>query len=362
MADTLGTAAPSQLLILMAFPVVGAALLAAYLGFFFYRRNQKSAMKHGLAPAPADLDGLSDDNGLAVTKITDTPPQPHYHPSAFPDQTGPPAVDDLGLRLDLLDKVKNEAAMKTIPSLPSHNKTSRAVEPDHPTQPVELLRLLRDPQSGHLIVDVGGQRYHKLAEVTDKKIGQFLLKVASQFLAFTNGMIISDSGVKTVPVPSVGQAPEPIIVPLAQLAQHVGPSSAPEPAPAKAASPADAPPLVPPPPPEAEAAFLASLQVKPAKTDSQPSVSRGGLFGRSAPAPAPILLPVLNLAKEINTIVQARLTYSPLAQTSRVEVISAMDGGIRINVNGTFYETPDEITDPEVKTLIKESIKQWERS
>jgi hypothetical protein len=74
------------------------------------------------------------------------------------------------------------------------------------------------------------------------------------------------------------------------------------------------------------------------------------------------LLPVLNLAKEINTIVQARLTYSPLAQTSRVEVISAMDGGIRINVNGTFYETPDEITDPEVKTLIKESIKQWERS
>jgi hypothetical protein len=53
---------------------------------------------------------------------------------------------------------------------------------------------------------------------------------------------------------------------------------------------------------------------------------------------------------------------SPLAATTNIEILSDLSGGIRIKVNGQIYAGPDDIVDPDVKALIKESIKQWERS
>ena len=73
-------------------------------------------------------------------------------------------------------------------------------------------------------------------------------------------------------------------------------------------------------------------------------------------------MPGLNLAEEINKIVQARLIVSPLAATTKIEITSDLGGGIRIKVNGIPYASPDEVPDTEVRELIKASIKQWERS
>lgn len=336
MAEFLGTAAPSQLLILMAFPLTGAALLIGFLVFFYVRRNQKPQMKHGVVLTDETADPVASEPTAVASTV----------PAAPPPQNKKPAAEALGLKLDLLNK-------NITPEQPKLNSATAAVPQQAKTnEPVELARLLRDPHSGQLIVDVGGQRYAKLADVTDKKMGQFILKLAAHLLAFTNGMTISEAGVKTTPAPKVGPAPEPILVPITDLAKSVA---------ATPATPETSEPVIPKPPPEAEAAFLASLQAKKVEPDPEPATGRG-LFGRTTTAPIPTLIPALNLAKEINTIVQARLIYSPLAETTKVDVISAFDGGIRINVNGTFYETPDDIPDPAVKALIKESIKQWERS
>jgi hypothetical protein len=80
------------------------------------------------------------------------------------------------------------------------------------------------------------------------------------------------------------------------------------------------------------------------------------------PAPPPVNLPGLNLAAEINEIVQARLRHSPLAENNRVEISSDLGGGIRINVNGRIYSSPDEVPDQQIKELIQASIREWERS
>ena len=90
-----------------------------------------------------------------------------------------------------------------------------------------------------------------------------------------------------------------------------------------------------------------------------PPPPKKGLFGRSTPAPASNI-PGLNLAEEINEIVQARLRYSSLAY-NRIEITADPRGGIRIQVNNKFYGSPDEIEEGEVKELIKASIKEWER-
>ena len=63
------------------------------------------------------------------------------------------------------------------------------------------------------------------------------------------------------------------------------------------------------------------------------------------------MLPSLNLAEEINRIVQARLLVSPLAATTDIEITDDLSGGIRIRVNGVPYASPDDVPDPDVKAL-----------
>ena len=87
--------------------------------------------------------------------------------------------------------------------------TSPAVD-----EPVELLRLLRDPHSKQLIVEVDGKRYAKLADVGSKAVGQYILKLVAHLLAFTNGMIVTDAGVKSAYQPkNIGVVPEPMGAP-----------------------------------------------------------------------------------------------------------------------------------------------------
>jgi len=94
-----------------------------------------------------------------------------------------------------------------------------------------------------------------------------------------------------------------------------------------------------------------------------PSTQSRGFFrlSRSSSEPAPAVSQ-FNLAGEINQIVQTRLMASPLAETTQIEILSDPSGGIRIKVNGQIYASPDDVPNPEIKALIKESIKQWERT
>ncbi|MCB0164100.1 MAG: hypothetical protein KDI79_07740 [Anaerolineae bacterium] len=206
----------------------------------------------------------------------------------------------------------------------------------------ELLRLLRD-QHGRLIVEVDGRQYSKLTDVADKKVGQYILDLTAHLLAFTNGVVATPTGIKSLAVPKTGDLPMPMISRPADL-----------PAPSPGAV------QVPPPPPEdAESKLLASL--KDSRLESETLRQKSGFFGIAKPAPAPTVLPALNLADEINDIVQARLRSSSLEKNNVIAISSDPGGGIRIKVNDRYYASPDEITDPAVRDLIKSSIKEWER-
>jgi hypothetical protein len=97
-------------------------------------------------------------------------------------------------------------------------------------------------------------------------------------------------------------------------------------------------------------------------TQAEPKPKRGGLFGLGgAPQPAPTL-PGINLAQEINDIVQTRLRYSSLAANNKIEITLDLGGGIRIWVNNESFSSPDDIPDQDIRALIKASIKEWEHS
>ena len=259
MADFIGNATSNQLLILMSLPLTGVLLLIGFLVFSFRRRNRKQKMKHGILlkeEAPSDLSEAPSD--LSETS------------SDSSNDESPLSPDDNGLNLDILDdnKADTEAVSMDTPEQPNEEKIDLAARlgdrpsvAPRPSQSPELLRLLRDPQSGDLIVEVAGQRYSKLTDVDDKEVGQYILELVAHLLVFTNGVIATDVGVKSVYLPKrLSKVPIPLTkpTPISQLPDPAAlePSSESEPT-------SSEPELVPPPPPEAEAAFLASLQARP---------------------------------------------------------------------------------------------------
>jgi len=353
----------SQLFALMAMPIIGAVLLGGYLIFSVTRRRKKAKMKHGIS-----LKSTADEEAEETASVPD-PPQSNANPSTdTPDPPPPPEEPPpKPVDLELLSKaVDNPAPPENEPAPPPQETPPLASPAPPPTppptpspppqpqaldEPVELLRLLRHPQSGQLVVEIVGQRYTKLADITDKKVGQHILHLTAHLLAFTNGMIVTDAGMKSVYKPRVEETPPP----LAPSEPEANESTTPAVAPAEPEAGPQPPPSPKPPP-------LSSFE-NTTFHQPDPLQPQGGLLSRvTQPTPPPPSIPSLNLAGEINDLVQARLRYSPLAKSFRVDIKSDLSGGIRIDVNGQFYTSPDDVPDQEVRDLIKDAIKEWERS
>ena len=402
--EFLGSASPDQLLLCMAGPAIGAIFFVGLLFMGFARRNKKQPATLNFqqrAAQSGEFAPLTPPGNLFPSPPPAEPAlgqDPIIYPSGnrAPETSTPSFASpaELDLNLDFLrSQVETEADMmnssqssyerktglsarlanrpqpaapaaEVKQDIPDQAATSPALKPASqpakqpvPPEPLELLRLLRDPQSGQLMVEIAGRRYTKLAEIADKEIGQYILKLAAHLLAFTNGMIATEAGLKSLSTPKVGETPMPVAAPapVTQLPAPVAHPNQSQPAMVQ-------PSFTPQPASPAEAAMLASIRAQSAAPQPASPPQRRGLFGRPKPAPAEPLLPELNLAAQINDIVQARLRYSPLAATTQLQITSDPGGGILINVNGAIYRGPEDIPHPEVKELIKASIKEWEKS
>ncbi|MCB0213926.1 MAG: hypothetical protein KDJ52_31595 [Anaerolineae bacterium] len=340
MEEFVGSAAPTQLLFLMSVPCIGAILLGIFIVFSVNRRSKKSKMKLGIPPKK-DLPSTTE------------PPTPSASPPKQP-VTSPPLQPAPQLNLDIIG-MKTDVAVKSMDletdqpfDLTARLQNFNATVDDESTSSHnqnELLRLLRHPQSNQLIVEIGGKQYTKLADVPDKAIGQHILELTAHLLAFTNGMVVTKSGIKSYPPPQMGALPKPI-------ATHRSPKKAahlsqPSVSPSSIASP------------EVENTLLSTLRKNLSESEAKPQKS--GFFNVVNPAPQPSTLPILNLADEINDIVQDRLRSSPLEKHHQISIVSDPGGGIRIRVNQHSYNSPDDIPDAAVRELIKSSIKEWER-
>lgn len=315
MAEFLGEASASGLCFLTAMPL-GAAFLIVVLLIYFHRDNsQKSGLgssrqpSAGSAAKPPNPSPNDDDDDLDISILShlrsDSPPPP-------PTKTEP--------------STNVVTQMDAPPDPVSETRHSSPVTSSEPTSH-ELLSLRSDPETGQLIVQIGEQHYTKLIDISDKQVGRYILELTAHLLAFTNGMYATEAGVKSVRIPKTAQLPTPPF--------------------AITESP---PPDEETPPPEPSSAWLETPPARPRPTVSVPPKTDSTLLGG------------FNLAGEINEIVQNRLTYSPLAATTNIEISTAPSGGIQIEVNGKVYESAEDVSPPEAKKLIKEAIKQWERS
>jgi hypothetical protein len=257
---------------------------------------------------------------------------------------------------------------------PEDAKSSPEPPTELPAHPGEVMRVIRDEQTGRVVVQVEGQQYTSLREIHDARVGRRVLWAIADLIRFTGGMAANPQAVR-----SVAQDQEP------PLTRSVTPSlqgdTSPEPSPSLSGSTQQ--------PPSGEAPALESM-TQPVSDEAGPSLTpedeewrqarqisataqppeedsgRTGVveffrrgFDRSEPT-SPVSGPS-SFIDEIEEILQARIRRRSEPLPYGVHVKAAEAGGLEIQVGLDTYSSPDEVPDHEIRDLIKASVAEWEQ-
>jgi hypothetical protein len=119
-------------------------------------------------------------------------------------------------------------------------------------------------------------------------------------------------------------------------------------------------------PGNAAAAPAAAVVAKPARFEQAPTVSTRGATSAAAagaaslvPTPPAAAVSQMSLVAQIDSILQARLAGTPLADRG-IRLAEALHGGAIVFVGSATYDGVDKVTDPEIQSAIRAAIAEWE--
>lgn len=199
-------------------------------------------------------------------------------------------------------------------------------------QEVEVMRVLRVPPMGKLVIEYRGKRYQHISEVAEENVKRFLLTAVAELIVFSdNYQNLVDQGVAPPIAPPVSAAP----------ARDDSEGELPE---GESLT-------------EQQARFLTSLEAARDATKAERKRSTGlpGIQGVN-PMPSPALNPV----QQIDRILQKHVDADPELSNRNIHLVQHPAGGLQIEVDGKRYQRPAEIEDPRIQLLIKKAVKEWE--
>ena len=189
---------------------------------------------------------------------------------------------------------------------------------------IEVMRVIRIPPRGQLVVQVGDKRFERITEIHDEALGRFLLAAVGELVVFANGYNT---------LVAAGVAP-----PLArESTQNTG----------TYAGSIE----------ERQAAFLASLE---AQRDAE-LVSAAPEAAKQSKAPVEEIEP-LSIVDQINPLVQKHIDANPELKGQVVLLESEPAGGLLVRVNGRLYERPENIEDIRIRKAIAAALREWDES
>ena len=105
-----------------------------------------------------------------------------------------------------------------------------------------------------------------------------------------------------------------------------------------------------------------TIQATPIPASAQPASPR--------PMPPSITAPIIkpdaeknikemSIVNQIDTVLQAHLSDTPLAK-SKIRLQESPEGGVEVIVGNDKFPTVDDVTDPEIKRIIRAAIAEWE--
>ena len=188
---------------------------------------------------------------------------------------------------------------------------------------LEVMRVLRVPPLGKLVVEVNDARFQALSEIPDEKARRVLLAAIGELIDFAGGY-------KNLVRAGVAPALTGMLPPLEE------------------------PPLE-----QRQAEFLARLE---AERDTV-----GGSLGGIQPGPdiPAEILPEsiqqeMSVAEQIDLILQKHISGDSEMAGRSIRLLQDQTGGISIEVDGKMYQQPGDIPDAQIQLLIKRAVKEWD--
>lgn len=195
----------------------------------------------------------------------------------------------------------------------------------------EVVTVLRDPRDGRLIVQIEDTAYRTLVDTPDvKKRFVRVMRELSTVVTEPDNADLDDLPVESISPESTTSQP--------QVEQVEKRTTAP-----------------PPPPIDIEGQMPGDLP-KYNLDESVKPTSRG-IFGTKYEAQP---LPELNIAASIEAYLQHKLSYTPEYAGRVLHIHSAPGGGVRIQVDDSFYEAVNEVADPEIREFLSATIREWQ--
>jgi hypothetical protein len=198
---------------------------------------------------------------------------------------------------------------------------------------VEVMRVVRIPPMGKLVVDAGPQRLETLDDSSNDQVRHRLLAAIGELVSFAGGYeVLVDAGV----------AP---LLPGSSSATTV---------PGQETLNAE------------QAAFLDELERELKATSNSVAPAPSPRLEELEQAPPHASAPsgdgtAVNLVSEIDTILQRHVQANPGLNGRSIHLEQPAGRALQIRVDGHTYRHPNDIEDDEVRQVLKQALKEWEK-
>jgi len=205
----------------------------------------------------------------------------------------------------------------------------------------EVMRVLRDVDSGRIIVEVEGRRYARLVDIKEGWVGRQVLWAIADLLRFSEAV--------AAPPPSRRESK------LLQRLQAQPPTP-------EAQRPEDEPATAPSPPVDEETLWR-ELAVTTPPSPKKRSIGLIEFFRQGLRPAKKDYGPPRSFIEDINDILQRLIRdQAPHLLDRGLKMQAGPDGEVEIILSGRVYHSTDDVPDPFVRGLIRDAVQEWEDS
>lgn len=185
---------------------------------------------------------------------------------------------------------------------------------------IEVMRIIRIPPLGKLVIQVNDTRYDTLDQIPDERLKRRLITSIGELIGFAGGyQTLVDQGI----APPIGpQMPSGSLQSQTALLK------------------------------EQQNRFLETLE-KEAEAVKQAKTKAKQVQSTQTPE---------HIVAQIDKVLQKHVQQEPSLSDHSIHLISAANGGVQIDVNGTRYNKPKDIENRVIQKVIKQALKEWEKS
>ncbi len=241
-----------------------------------------------------------------------------------------PSMDWLAMMAPVPQASSQEVSVtvpQTTTPLPNPDKNRRSIDP---TDAVEVMRVWRDLSDGSLIIQMGEQRYRSVGEIANSELGRRFTAVVRELWAMVNnGAPARASSV----LPSITADPSGTL-----------------PAPGGSGG--------------GLKGRIGLLSQQPSSTENDdPSKPRNLLRQVTRTAMGQTAVPEVRrdeISDAVEQYLQLKLSNTPQFQERSIHVRPSGDGGVRIEVDGHFYDGVGDVIDADVRDFLLVVLREWE--